>query len=197
MCFQSNLVLISLVCSHLRFSCLFQGTEGLIWFWNLQLTSTELGHNLFMFTAHLSHQNAFQASFNLVHIKQVSLRGERGWKKWKDLLLSVFGILPYFCCTTLIGPLVVLYWALFSKAHLEYLLRKNVGRGERSTKLNCSLMWQFINGNKYYQFFVYVFGNLMQMRLAVCQFCFPQAKRYLEKKFYCKETEAQTVYVMY
>lgn len=52
--------------------------EGRIWFWNLHLTSTVLGHNLFMFTLHLSLHNDFQASFNLIHTKQGSLRGGRG-----------------------------------------------------------------------------------------------------------------------
>ena len=38
-----------------------------------------------MFTVHLSQCNDFQASFTLIHTKQVSLKGGRGWKNRKDL----------------------------------------------------------------------------------------------------------------
>lgn len=40
----------------------------------------------------------------------------------------MFLILLCFLYTTLIAPSVILYCTLFSRAHLEYLLRKNVGQ---------------------------------------------------------------------
>lgn len=114
--------------------------------------------------------------------------GEARKKKKKRFFSLVFlEFCHVFDATTLIAPLVILYWALYSEAHLEYLLQKNAGQVGMKPKVKLLLHVTTHQWGQVLSFFVYIFDNLVQMTLAVCQFCFilfyfSRRKGVLEKK---------------